>query len=145
MFVSAEKIVASNGAVMNFAVYASMISISWIGAQLITVGELTTGQLTGETVERKATAHRFSDEKHKKTVVTYTYYVNNEPYQCECVLLDRFQAMPASTRVVYQRKRPEYAYLPEFEEPDVKGMRVYYLCSAVFFLLAAVLFICFTM
>ena len=46
MFVSAEKIVASNSAVMNFAVYASMISISWIGAQLITVGELTTGQLT---------------------------------------------------------------------------------------------------
>ena len=107
--------------------------------------ELTTGQLTGETVERNATAHRFSDEKHKRTVVTYTYYVNNEKYECECVILDRFQAMPASTRVVYQRKRPEYAYLPEFEEPDPKGMSTYHLCSAIFFLLAAVLVLCFTM
>jgi len=46
MFISAEKIVASNSAVMNTAVYACMISISWIGAQLITVDALTTGQLT---------------------------------------------------------------------------------------------------
>ena len=99
--------------------------------------EMTTGQLTGETVERKAITRSFSDEKHKRTVVTYTYYVNNEKYQCECVLLDRFQAVPASTRVVYQRKRPEYAYLPELEEADIKGMRAYYLSVAIFFLASA--------
>ena len=103
--------------------------------------ETVLGQLTGQTVERKATAHRFSDEKHKKTVVTYTYYVNNEAHECECVLLDRFQAMPASTKVVYQRKRPYMAYLPEFEKPDVKGMRMFYLCAALFFLLGALLYV----
>jgi hypothetical protein len=96
-------------------------------------------------VERNAIAHRFSDAKHKKTVVTYTYYVNNEPYQCECVLLDRFQAMPASTKVVYQRKRPEYSYLPEFEEADTKGLANVHLATAIFFLLSAVLMLCFTM
>lgn len=103
--------------------------------------EVTTGQLTGETVERNATAHRFSDEKHKRTVVTYTYYVNNEKYECECVILDRFQAMPASTRVTYQRRRPRMSYLPDFEEPDTKGMRGFYLSAALFFLIAALLFV----
>jgi hypothetical protein len=105
--------------------------------------ELTTGQLTGETVERNATTRSLSDEKHKKTVVTYTYYVNNERYQCECVLLDRFQAMPASTKVVYQRKRPEYAYLPEFEAADTKGLANVHLATAIFFLLSALLALCF--
>ena len=103
--------------------------------------EITTGQLTGQTVERKAPARRFSEEKHKKTVVTYTYYVNNVAYQCECILLDRYQAVPASTRVVYQRKQPQMAYLPEFEQADVKGLRIFYLCAGVFFLMAALLYL----
>ena len=103
--------------------------------------ETVTGQLTGQTVERQIAAHRFSDEKHKRTVVTYTYYVNNEKYECECVILDRFQAMPASTRVIYQRKRPRMSYLPEFEEADTKGTRGFYLSAALFFLLSALLFI----
>ena len=101
--------------------------------------EIVTGQLTGETVERKVVAHGFSDQKQKKTVATYTYYVNGEAHHCECVLLDRFKSMPASTKVVYQRKHPYMAYLPEFEKPDVKGMRIFYLCAALFFLISSLL------
>lgn len=103
--------------------------------------ETVTGQLTGETVERKSTDRRFSDQKQKKTVVTYSYQVNGVKYDCECTLLDRFKAMPASTKVIYQRKRPQMAYLPEFEEPDTKGMRGFYLSAALFFLLSALLYI----
>ena len=103
--------------------------------------ETVTGQLTGETVERKATTHRFSKKKHKKTIATYTYYVNGKAYQCECTLLDHFKAMPASTKVVYQRRRPQLSYLPEFEEADTKGTRGFYLSAALFVLLSALLFI----
>ena len=103
--------------------------------------ETVTGQLTGETVERKAVTRHFSDQKQKRTVVTYSYQVNGVTYDCECTILDRFQAMPASTRVTYQRRRPRMSYLPDFEEPDTKGMRGFYLSAALFFLIAALLFV----
>lgn len=103
--------------------------------------ETVTGQLTGETVERKATTHRFSEKKHKKTIATYTYYVNGKAYQCECTLLDHFKAMPASTKVVYQRRRPQLSYLPEFEEADLKGMQGFYFWGGLFFLLSALIYI----
>ena len=103
--------------------------------------ETVTGQLTGQTVERQIAARRYSERKQKKTVVTYSYQVNGVKYDCECTLLDRFKAVPASTKVVYQRKRPQMSYLPEFEEPDTKGMRGFYLSGALFFLLSALLFL----
>jgi len=44
--VKAEKIVSYNNPVMNLTVYASMIGISWISAQKIVEGSMTTGNLT---------------------------------------------------------------------------------------------------
>ncbi len=46
MFVKAEGVVANNNPVMMTAIYSCMISLSWLAAKMITVGELTTGQLT---------------------------------------------------------------------------------------------------
>lgn len=44
--VKAEKIVGYNNPVMNLTVYATMIGISWISAQRIVAGSMTTGNLT---------------------------------------------------------------------------------------------------
>ncbi len=46
MFVKAEKILAFNNPVMMLAVYGSMLSLSWLGAKNIVLGDLTTGELT---------------------------------------------------------------------------------------------------
>lgn len=45
IFSKAEGIVAWNGPVMNFTVYACIVLISWMGAHMIVQKELTTGQL----------------------------------------------------------------------------------------------------
>ncbi|MCR4792803.1 MAG: ABC transporter ATP-binding protein/permease [Lachnospiraceae bacterium] len=45
IFVKAEKKVALNGPVMQLTVYSCILLISWIGAQMISVEELTTGEL----------------------------------------------------------------------------------------------------
>lgn len=44
--VKAEKIVGYNNPVMNLTVYGCMIAISWISAQMIVGGTMTTGNLT---------------------------------------------------------------------------------------------------
>lgn len=46
LFVKAEGILAYNGPVMMLVVYFCIISLSWFGAQFITAGNLTTGELT---------------------------------------------------------------------------------------------------
>ena len=46
LFVRAETIVANNGPVMMLAVYSCMFSLSWLAAQMIVAGDLTTGELT---------------------------------------------------------------------------------------------------
>ncbi len=45
-FYSAERIMVLNSPVMMISIYGSMISISWLGANLIVGGALTTGELT---------------------------------------------------------------------------------------------------
>ncbi len=45
IFSKAEGIVAWNGPIMNFTVYACIVLISWMGAHMIVQNELTTGQL----------------------------------------------------------------------------------------------------
>ncbi|MEE1031142.1 MAG: ABC transporter ATP-binding protein [Ruminococcus sp.] len=45
MFISAEKIISFNGPLMQFTVYGCILFISWLGAQMIVVGGLTTGEL----------------------------------------------------------------------------------------------------
>jgi ATP-binding cassette subfamily B protein len=45
LFVKAEKIVSSNGPLMNFTVYTCILLISWIGAHMIVSDTLTTGNL----------------------------------------------------------------------------------------------------
>ena len=119
--------------------------VSWVRSRRSKNGfredltETAIGQLTGETVQRKAPSSSLSGKTHKKTTVTYAYQVDGVIYQCECVVLDRFQAMPASTRVVYQRKHPNISYLPEFEKPDEKGMQLIMVSGGVFFLLMGLL------
>ena len=45
-FTRAEKMIAFNGPIMQICVYTCMILISWIGANLIVGGSMTTGELT---------------------------------------------------------------------------------------------------
>ncbi len=46
LFVKTESLQAINHPVMMLVVYGSIISLSWLGAQYIIIGELTTGELT---------------------------------------------------------------------------------------------------
>ncbi len=45
LFVKAETVLALNSPVMQFTMYACILAISWLGAHMIAVGSLTTGQL----------------------------------------------------------------------------------------------------
>ena len=45
-FTKAEKLLAFNSPLMQFAVYGCMVLISWFGARLVVGGNLTTGDLT---------------------------------------------------------------------------------------------------
>lgn len=46
MFVRAERILVLNSPLMQFTVYSCVLLISWVGAQMIVGGSLTTGELT---------------------------------------------------------------------------------------------------
>lgn len=46
MFVRAESMIALNNPIMMFTVYTCILLISWIGANMIVVGDLTIGNLT---------------------------------------------------------------------------------------------------
>ena len=46
LFVKAEKHVVLNGPLMMLVIYASMLTLSWLGAHMIVGGTLTTGNLT---------------------------------------------------------------------------------------------------
>ncbi len=46
MFVKAESILAFNNPVMMLTIYGCIIALSWLGAQYIVVGSMTTGELT---------------------------------------------------------------------------------------------------
>lgn len=46
LFVKAEGILAFNNPVMMFVIYGCILGISWLGAQMIVAGSLTTGELT---------------------------------------------------------------------------------------------------
>lgn len=45
MFVKAEKILTMNAPLMQFTVYGCILGISWLGAKMIIVNDLTTGEL----------------------------------------------------------------------------------------------------
>ena len=45
MFVKAENIIVANMPLMMFAVYVCILGLSWLGANMIVVGNLTTGEL----------------------------------------------------------------------------------------------------
>ncbi len=45
MFCSADKVLSWNGPAMNLTVYTCILLISWLGAKMIVVGDLTTGGL----------------------------------------------------------------------------------------------------
>lgn len=46
LFVKAESILAFNNPAMMLSIYGCILALSWFGTQMITVGDLTTGQLT---------------------------------------------------------------------------------------------------
>lgn len=46
LFVKAEKIVILNNPIMMTSIYGCMLALSWLGAKMITFGNLTTGELT---------------------------------------------------------------------------------------------------
>lgn len=46
MFIKAIRVIIVNNPAMMLSMYASMIGISWLGAQLIVAGQFTTGELT---------------------------------------------------------------------------------------------------
>lgn len=46
LFVKAEGLLSFNNPAMMLAMYGCILSLSWFGAQMITVGDLTTGELT---------------------------------------------------------------------------------------------------
>ncbi len=46
LFVKAEKIVTLNSPILVFTIYSSIISLAWFGAQLISAGDMTTGNLS---------------------------------------------------------------------------------------------------
>ena len=46
LFVKAEKNFALNGPIMMTAVYTCVLTIAWVGAHMISSGELTTGEMT---------------------------------------------------------------------------------------------------
>lgn len=46
MFVKAESLLILNGPIMMLVVYSCMLALSWLGAQFIVAGNLTTGNLT---------------------------------------------------------------------------------------------------
>lgn len=45
MFVKADNILSFNGPIMNFTIYSCILGISWMGAKMIVVGDLSTGNL----------------------------------------------------------------------------------------------------
>ncbi|MBR2490328.1 MAG: ABC transporter ATP-binding protein [Ruminiclostridium sp.] len=45
MFCSADKVLSWNGPAMNLTVYSCILLLSWLGAKMIVVGDLTTGGL----------------------------------------------------------------------------------------------------
>ncbi len=46
LFIKAEKIVTLNAPLLVFTIYATIIALAWFGAQLISVGDMTTGNLS---------------------------------------------------------------------------------------------------
>ncbi len=46
LFTKAEGLLAFNNPIMMFIIYACIISISWLGAHFIVIGDMTTGNLT---------------------------------------------------------------------------------------------------
>ncbi len=46
LFIRAERIVTLNSPLLVFTIYSCILALSWFGAQLISVGEMTTGNLS---------------------------------------------------------------------------------------------------
>ncbi|MDO5291909.1 MAG: ABC transporter ATP-binding protein [bacterium] len=44
-FVKAERLIVLNNPIMQLSMYASMIALSWLGAKMIVVGDMSTGEL----------------------------------------------------------------------------------------------------
>lgn len=78
-------------------------------------------QLTDEKVEKNVNQSQCGEWNHKRTTATYSYTVNDIRYSHKCVVYDRLKSMPSSIKLIYQKKCPKAAYIPEFEPNMEKG------------------------
>ncbi|MBQ9842670.1 MAG: hypothetical protein IJO31_00790 [Oscillospiraceae bacterium] len=99
-------------------------------------------QLTHEKVERNIRLTKWGEACHKRTTATYSYMVNGVQYNHVCTVIDRFKRMPSSSKLIYQLKNPQAAYLPEFESCSLKGMRVFILFGMLLFVTLGVVAVC---
>lgn len=95
--------------------------------------EVTVGVLSHMEYEKNVKIHRWEDRGHKWICGTYTYIVDGIKFDAQCIVIDRSGALPSSTRVIYQSKRPRIAYLPEFQKaPREGGYSILFIFAAVF-------------
>ena len=90
-------------------------------------------QLTNEKVEKNVNKTQWGDWKHKRTTATYSYIVNGIRYDRTCVVYDRVKPMPSSSKLIYQKKYPKVAYLPEFEPANEKGFCLFLFVGMLLF------------
>ena len=77
--------------------------------------DITIGQLIHTEIERNVHIKKAEKNTHKWICATYMYKVYDNSYTKKCIVIDRYKPMPCSTKVIYQKRKPQYAYLPEFE------------------------------
>ncbi len=79
-YVKAERLIAFNSPLMQFCMYGATLLISWLGAQLIVGGSLTTGQLT--------------------SLISYMSQILGSLMMFSMVLLMMVISMPSARRIV---------------------------------------------
>ena len=90
-------------------------------------------QLTDEKVKKNVNKSQFGEWNHKRTTATYSYTVNDIRYSHQCVVYDRLKPMPSSSKLIYQKKYPKVAYLPEFEPANEKGFCLFLFVGMLLF------------
>ena len=81
MFIKAENIIVSNMPLMMFAVYACILGLSWLGANMIVVGDLTTGELMSLFDLLYEYYDESDDAFHDFVMVTMSFYFHRSVSQ----------------------------------------------------------------
>ena len=95
--------------------------------------EVTVGVLSHMEYKKNVKIQRWEDRGHNWIRGTYTYIVDGTKFAAQCIVIDRSGALPSSTKVIYQSKRPRIAYLPEFQKAPREGdYSILYFFAAMF-------------